>query len=110
MSNQGYGIPMIGRAYYKDEQVPAVRRALFSIKAAYGKLIREASRLTGVAEELLASVIFIESGGRPDAESSAGALGLMQLKRETAEDYLWLAKRKSLLTDELAMALNRTLQ
>ncbi len=106
----GYKVPMIGMAYYTDTQVPAVRKALFGIKALYGSQIAEASRLTGVAEELIASVVFIESSGKTDAVSSAGALGLMQLKPETAEDAVWLAARKDLLTDELKAALNRVLR
>lgn len=100
---------MIGKAFYTDAQVPAVRRALFVIKAAYGSLIADASRLTGVAEELIASVVFIESAGKADARSSAGALGLMQLKPETAEDLLWLANRKGLLGEELKSRLNALL-
>jgi soluble lytic murein transglycosylase-like protein len=74
------------------------RRALAAEKAALGRatsvafsapsdlqpLLAEASGRTGVSEDLIAAVIATESGYRPDAVSSAGALGLMQLMPGTA--------------------------
>jgi soluble lytic murein transglycosylase-like protein len=47
-------------------------------------LIEEASSRTGLPETLIAAVIETESGYRPDAVSSAGAQGLMQLMPGTA--------------------------
>jgi soluble lytic murein transglycosylase len=46
--------------------------------------VRSASRRTGLAEELIYAIIRQESLFRPDAASSAGAIGLMQLLPETA--------------------------
>ena len=100
---------MIARGFYEGHQVPAVRNALFSIKAKYGKLIAQAALITGLAEELIQSVVFIESAGKPDARSGAGALGLMQLLPVTAEDSLFLARKKDLLTADLITALNAVL-
>ncbi len=45
-----------------------------------------ASRTYGVPEELIKSVITAESAGKPQARSSAGAKGLMQLMDGTAKD------------------------
>jgi len=46
---------------------------------AWAPIIREASQRTGVPEAVIAAVMAIESGGRPDAVSPAGAVGLMQV-------------------------------
>lgn len=60
------------------EPDPSVdRHALF---AAVGSMY-------GIAPDLLAAIASVESGGRPCAVSSKGALGLMQLKPATAEHF-----------------------
>ncbi|HBY58303.1 MAG TPA: lytic transglycosylase [Solibacterales bacterium] len=48
-------------------------------------LVAANASLDGVSEELLRAVIQKESGGRPCAVSAKGALGLMQLMPETAD-------------------------
>ena len=52
--------------------------------AALAPLIEEAAGQTGLPQELISAVIAAESGYRPDAVSSTGALGLMQLMPGTA--------------------------
>ncbi|MFA9460399.1 lytic transglycosylase domain-containing protein [Thiohalorhabdus sp. Cl-TMA] len=52
----------------------------------YADLIREASDRHDLPEELIRSVIRVESDFQHDAVSSAGAQGLMQLMPETAKD------------------------
>ena len=49
-------------------------------------LIQGAARDANLSAQLVADVINRESGGNPDAVSSAGAMGLMQLMEGTAED------------------------
>jgi len=54
---------------------------------AYGKDILRATLDTDVSPALVLAVIGIESAGRADAVSSAGAVGLMQLIPATAERF-----------------------
>lgn len=56
---------------------------------AYQDLIAAASEEFGVPEDLLCGVIWCESRFRPDARSSAGACGLMQMTPATFEEVLW---------------------
>lgn len=74
----------------------AITAALYFVTAAYfpnsySEEISRAAEASGLDEELIRAVIWTESKYREDAESSAGALGLMQLmpatRRETAERY-----------------------
>ncbi len=50
----------------------------------WGKEIQSASEKYGLDPALVAAVIEQESGGNPDVQSSAGAIGLMQLMPNTA--------------------------
>lgn len=53
--------------------------------ARYVPLFEQASSDHGVDADLLAIVALVESGGNPSAESSMGAVGLMQIMPATAE-------------------------
>ncbi len=53
----------------------------------YAKYIKEASKLTGVSENIIKAVIFVESRGKPEEVSNMGAQGLMQLMPDTAQIY-----------------------
>ena len=57
---------------------------------AYSQQVKEASIEFGVPEELIYAVIRTESSFKPEAISSAGAIGLMQLMPDT---YSWIAMR-----------------
>ena len=50
----------------------------------YGSIVRAHARNYHLQPALLAAVIYQESKFRPDAESSAGAIGLMQIQPDTA--------------------------
>lgn len=71
-----------------DTPVNAPRlRTLQQIAAAYHTDILRHTVGTNVSPALVVALISIESGGRVDAESSAGASGLMQLMPATAERF-----------------------
>jgi len=57
------------------------------ITEAYGRDILRLTVGTKVSPALVAAIISVESSGRPDAVSSAGATGLMQLMPATAERF-----------------------
>lgn len=61
--------------------------ALQPIAAEHGRSILAATIGTRVSPALALAVISVESGGRPAAESHAGAVGLMQLMPATAERF-----------------------
>jgi len=68
--------------------VPAPRlQALQDIAGLYGRDILAATVGTKVSPALALAVISVESGGRPDAVSRAGAEGLMQLMPATAARF-----------------------
>ena len=69
-------------------RVPAPRlQGLTDIAAAHGTDILLATVGTDVSPALALAVISVESAGREDAVSSAGATGLMQLMPATAERF-----------------------
>jgi soluble lytic murein transglycosylase-like protein len=47
--------------------------------------IKKAARISGLPTKLIAAVIHVESHGKVNAVSSAGAVGLMQLTKNTAK-------------------------
>lgn len=66
---------------------PRIKSVHESIMHKYGDLIDAAAAETKLDSALIASVIHVESSGNPNAESHAGAKGLMQLADSTAGDY-----------------------
>ncbi len=81
-------IPMISTPFYAKEKTPQLKIALADIAKRYYKSIRLAEQLTKVPGAIILSIIFAESAGDESVISSAGAVGLMQLKPQTAHDTL----------------------
>ncbi len=81
-------IPMTTTAFYSVDKTPQIKSALASIAKRYMNAIRLAEQLTKVPGAIILAVIFAESAGDEKIVSSAGAIGLMQLKTQTAHDTL----------------------
>ncbi len=76
------------RAVATDTDLPGPRLDdIRRITDRYGRDILRLTVGTGVSPALVAAVISVESAGRPDAVSHAGAAGLMQLMPATAERF-----------------------
>lgn len=84
-------------SFYKDYEVPQLKSAIAKIYNTYKASIDLASKTTEVPIQIIKSFIFIESAGDPNAVSSAGAVGLMQLKPDSASDVLVMANKQGLL-------------
>lgn len=59
----------------------------------YREIISKQAEISSIDSNLLAALIFVESGFESDALSSRGAVGLMQIMPETAG---WIAEQKNL--------------
>lgn len=71
-----------------DRAVPAPRlQDMQDIASAHGRSILGQTVGTPISPALVLAVIAVESAGRPDAVSSAGAQGLMQLMPDTATRF-----------------------
>lgn len=81
-------IPMINTSFYTKEKTPHIKSSLAGIAKRFYHSIRLAEQLTKVPGAIILSIIFAESAGDENVISSAGAVGLMQLKPQTAHDTL----------------------
>ncbi len=81
-------IPMINTPFYTKEKTPQIKTSLAGIAKRFYNSIRLAEQLTKVPGAIILSIIFAESAGDENVISSAGAVGLMQLKPQTAHDTL----------------------
>lgn len=63
----------------------------------YKNCINEASNLYGINKAIIASVINTESGFNKNAQSSKGAVGLMQIMPQTAK---WVAEKENIELQE----------
>lgn len=79
-------LAVLGRASAIDPAVPRLQQ-LQDIAALHGTEILAATVGTNVSPALALAVIAIESGGRADAVSHSGAVGLMQLIPATAARF-----------------------
>ena len=92
-------IPMTQRVFYPSSAVAQNRTKIAEIASRWYQEIRQAEQLTNVPGSIIVAVIFTESAGNPSIVSSAGAVGLMQLKPQTGNDVIHLEKKSGRLTD-----------
>ena len=89
---------MTQRAFYAGTAIAANKAKMASIGKKYARELEQASTLTNVPLPLLLAVTFTESAGQPQIVSSAGAVGLMQLKPQTANDVIFLENQAGRLS------------
>lgn len=92
-------VPLTNESFYTQESVKLNKAALQNIRKTYKSYIEGAAYLTNVPAEIITGVIFIESAGNKNVLSSAGAVGLMQLKPLTANDTIWIENSKKRLSN-----------
>lgn len=100
MNPLSVGLPMTQRAFYGPALRAANKARMEAIAARFPSELQQAQRLTNVPQALALAVIFAESAGQPSVVSSAGAVGLMQLKPQTANDVIYLEHRAGRLSPE----------
>jgi soluble lytic murein transglycosylase len=71
-----------GVLYVIETSPPWYQRVRYPLQ--YGEIVREQARAKGIDPALVAAVIYQESKFDSGARSSSGAIGLMQLRPETA--------------------------
>lgn len=92
-------IPMTSIAHYKNADVPLLQRTLKSIASLYYNEISLTEKLTNVPSAIILSVIQTESMGNSNIISRSGAVGLMQLKPQSAHDAIFLEYKGKRLTE-----------
>lgn len=83
----------VDKGFYPDTAVKVIRKKLSDIYEAYKSDIDLAVKLANIPRNLILSIIFEESGGIKSLVSSAGAVGLMQLKPQGANDTIFLENK-----------------
>lgn len=102
-------LPMTQRFFYSVTAMAQNRVRMREIAQRYAGEIRQAETLTRVPASIILAVIFTESAGVPSIVSSAGAVGLMQLKPQTGNDVIHLEHKAGRLTPGEISVLRRHL-
>lgn len=79
-------VPMTSQAFYSSEQ--ETLKNIANINKRYGNLIKKSSQLTNTPEEVIASFIWIESGGMANAKNGM-SIGLMQVNPPTVAEAFY---------------------
>jgi soluble lytic murein transglycosylase-like protein len=98
MAELAVPIPMTPRTFYPVAALPQNKTKMETIGKKYYNEIKLAETLTNVPGAIILSIIFTESAGNPSIVSSAGAVGLMQLKPQTGNDVIHLENKSKRLT------------
>lgn len=87
-NNLNITLPIVNESFYTNDSAKKNEEKIKNvIRAKYGNIINNISKITKVPEPLITSIIFIESGGNPVAHSKF-ASGIMQLSKATASDVI----------------------
>ncbi len=102
-------IPLVAESFYKTTDIPVIKNTMAKIAQTYFAEIQQAETLTRVSSAIINAVIFTESKGNKTIVSSAGAIGLMQLKPQSANDSIFLANKQKRLSEQEKQVLRKTL-
>lgn len=100
MENLSIKLPAIDKSYYSNEDSEKIKKY---ISDNYNKIksdIDYISKITNIPIQILKTVIFIESSFSTGKISPAGAVGIMQIKPQTANDVIFLENKKNRLSPE----------
>jgi soluble lytic murein transglycosylase-like protein len=97
--NTNIKIPSIPISFYKTTDMAQIKSKIDTIMSSYGVYINNSAKISNVQRDLISSVIFIESAGKVDAVSPAGAVGLMQIAPISATDILVIENKQKRLND-----------
>ena len=78
---------LVGAAMLLRPVVEIVEHSVYPLK--YSEFVEKQSTIHGVDKSLVYAVIHCESGFKPDAVSSVGARGLMQITEDTFDWIKW---------------------
>lgn len=109
MNSLAISLPMTTRSFYNETAKLQNRAKMDQIGKQYYNEIKQAEKLCNVPGAILLAVIFTESAGNSYAKSSANAVGLMQLKPQTANDVIFLEHKNARLSQAELMILNKFL-
>lgn len=90
---------LIGTIVWQQVIFPAIDKKQYTLE--YPTLIQKYSKQYDLDPYLVASIIHVESGNRQDAESSVGAIGLMQIMPTTGEWIAGKLKIENFTTEKL---------
>lgn len=105
-------IPLVPRSGsdFKPGDVARHEASARNLVDRFGREIEQASRLNNVPDFLLKAILLTENEDAiPGIVNYTGATGLGQIKPGSGADYISLANRKKLLTDEKKAVLRRAL-
>ncbi len=103
-------IPSTKQAFYSKAQAAAFTAPLASLRNRYGTMIDYVAALCFVPKFAIYAKLLIENvSGNANAVSSAGAIGLMQIKPLSATDMLTIERKDRRLTEEEKKELKRLL-
>jgi hypothetical protein len=95
-------LPLVDQAYYTPGDATGHKSVASTVRSKFAGEIAFASSLTKVPEKMILAIILAESTGKADSVAKSGAVGLMQVKPQTANDVIFLEfKKKRLSIDEL---------
>lgn len=83
----------LDKGFYPDSAVSQIRKKIAEIYDAYKGDIDLAVKLANIPKSLILSIIFTESRGIKSLVSTAGAVGLMQMKPQAANDAIFLENK-----------------